>query len=237
MGRKHDFNVNERVDNRRFKPEIVIALLFVFIFLGGLGYVAVDLLRNPDEIDESKNNAILGEVKSDFDEKRTIETASFTMEIPAGWVEINKPEKIYEGGQRYYPYRYQGATGEENGRWVEVYEEEIPLIPINKILGVSSKDNRLIVGDISEQCVSFVDYDKDKFNNNADIESTWEGHGFLCRLSEIGNTIAAIETDMKNGYVLKGDSGDRKFLLVFADHGASEDNSIFVDIVESFRAK
>ena len=93
------YSAHERIEGRRLRPEVALTLFLVTIFFGGLAFVLFDLNRNPEQIDESQNDAILGEFISTIEEFKTVETDKYSMRIPEDWVKVNRPE-IIENGQR-----------------------------------------------------------------------------------------------------------------------------------------
>jgi len=231
------YKASEKMERRKIRLDVVFALFFVILFVGGGGYIIYDLNLNRTQIDDSQNRPIHSEVLSSNIKYKTVENDDYTLRIPEDWEEINRPQRIFEEGIRYYPYKYQGFEGDSAGRWLEVYVDRIPVIPVEKIVEVEAQSDRLAVGEFSPQCIDIVDYDTQKYNRNADVEGEWGDLSFECRLSTIGNTIAAVETDAKKGYTFSVSGKKKTYLLVFADHGSSEDNTIFRSILESFRSK
>ena len=229
------YSATERIEERRLRPEVALALILITFFFGGLAFVLFDISQNPERIDESNNNAILGEYVSQIEEFKTVETDNYSMRIPADWVNVNRPE-IIVNGQRYYPDRYQGVTGENVGRWIDVYEgAELPNLAADKALKISANGAFLSVGAISPQCVSFTDLVVE--DQNEPTQTTWEGVDFLCSMTRSANNLVAVETETTRGVDLVGDKTQGKYLFFFADRGSSQDNTIFQEILNSFRIK
>lgn len=193
-----------------------------------------DLNRNPEQIDESQNDAILGEFISTIEEFKTVETDKYSMRIPEDWVKVNRPE-IIENGQRYYPDRYQGVTRENVGRWIDVYIDDIPNLVIDKAVKIEANGAFMRVGSISPQCNSFTELLIS--GQKEPTPTVWEGISFRCSMTENSNNIAAIESRTESGVRLAGEKTDAKYMFYFSDRGSSQDNTIFQDILNSFQAK
>lgn len=213
-----------------------LAFLLILIFVAIAVFVVLDLLKNPTKIDESNNKAVIGEVTTKKGAYRTVETTDYKMDIPEDWVHVNRPQRIFEEGKRYYPDKYQGVEGESNGRWIEVYKNAIPLIPTERVIEVTASGDRLSTGEISPLCSTFVQPPAGMATGH-DIPAEWNNLEFLCRQTNSGNSIAAVQTSVKDGYLIEGEKTSNKYLLVFADNGLNQDNSIFIEIIKSFRAK
>ncbi len=59
----------------------------------------------------------------------------------------------------------------------------------------------------------------------------------MCNTSEITNVVGAMQLSQTKGVELDTQYGLESFLLVYTDHGSSQNNGIFKDILESFEAK
>jgi hypothetical protein len=241
MASRYKYSAYEQQDRRRVRPEVVFSAALVFFFLVGMGFVFFDLSRHPDITDESNNKAILGEFVSSQDEYKTIETDDYTVDVPIDWVQVNSPQVLINGTY-YYPDRFQGVTGSDLGRWFEVYKKKLPDAPVDKVLNVEPRGDSLIVGSISPQCRSFViTEDNKKPVDNSYTRATWDAEKmeFLCTMGESTNVIAAFtpKSTTVNGVVLESSTKAARYLFIFGDHGSREDNSIFQQILRSFKLK
>ena len=216
------------------RPEVLFSLLMVTMFFGGLAFVLFDLNRNPEQIDESQNDAILGEFVSDIEEFKTVETDKYSMRIPADWVKVNRPE-IIVNGKRYYPDRYQGVTRENVGRWVDVYTTDLPDLVADKVVKVEANGAFMRVGSISPQCQSFTELEVEGQKEPTITE--WDGLTFRCSMTLNSNNIVSVETSTSEGVSLAGDKSQDDYLFFFSDRGSSQDNTILQDILNSFQAK
>lgn len=234
MSRRH-YIIDQKQDARKVRFEILIAaVLFLAITIGG-AYIFFDLNRSDVVIDNSGNRAILGTVESDEFYKR-VENEYYEMKIPTDWKKINNPEVIING-TKYYPERYQGVEGEHVGRRIDVYREEIPFqLGIDKVVKVSAIGNKIVPTKTSPQCYKFTEFPA--VESGDDHPSEWEEIPFMCMTSQITNVLGAIEFTQEDGVVLDSENfGTQRFFLVYMDHGSRLDNSIFYNILESFRAK
>lgn len=229
------YNAYEQQGKKKFRKGLFFSVSIVLLFTLGLGYIVFDLVVNPGVIDETENQAILGEFKSTIDKYKTVDAEKFTLEIPGDWVEVNRPELI-ENGSRYYPVRYQGVTGQDVGRRIDIYEAVIPDIAVERILSIADNyQSTFTVGSVSPNCSSFSEKIDDR---RQPVPTTWEDRTFRCSLSTSRNSVAAVRTSIKEGVTLVGgESGSIKYLVVYTDHGSHVDNEIFVRILKSFKAK
>ena len=234
MSRRH-YRIDQKPDNRKIRFEILIAAVLLIAIVVGGTYIFFDLNRSDVVIDNSGNRAILGTVESDEFYKR-VDNEYYQMKIPTDWKKINNPEVIVNG-TKYYPERYQGVEGEHVGRRLDVYREEIPYqLGIDKVVKVSAVGSEIVTVKTSPQCYKFTDFPY--VESGDDHPSEWEGIPFMCMSSQITNVLGAIEFTQRDGVVLDSPNyGTQKYFLVYMDHGSRLDNSIFYNILESFRVK
>jgi hypothetical protein len=232
---KH-YRIDKSQDFRKVRTEVVVASLIVIFLVVGVAYVIFDLSKSKPVIDNSKNEAILGTVSATTDSYTTRETKWYEVKVPADWKRVSNPEIITEG-HRYYPDRYQGVTGDNVGRRVDIYVNSIPAgLGIDKVVAVKTVGNRIIPIETSPQCYAFTDVSKE---NPVDYyASEWKGIQFTCMTSRITDVLGAIERNQTEGIVLDSDSaGTVKFFLVYTDSSSRMNNSIFYEILKSFKAK
>jgi len=233
---KH-YRIDQSNDFRKIKLEIVTVILLIAVAIAGFVYVFIDLSSNETTINDENNRATLGVVESIREAYEPYETEFYSLKVPKDWRRVNNPELIF-GGIRYYPDRYQGTTGSNVGRRVDIYVNDIPPgLGIDKVLSVSSNGNKIITGSLSDQCYTFTDFPGGISGNV--FPSVWkeEDIDFSCRTSSISNVIGAIDKSQRTGVQLEGKEGTNNYLFVYTDHGSSQDNSIFYEILSHVRAK
>lgn len=235
MGRT--YRIDKARDFRKVRLEIVVFFSLIIIVFLGLLYVAYDLGKNKVTVDDSGNYATLGVVESSKRPFSRVDTELYSMKIPADWKRVNDPEIIING-TRYYPERFQGTTGDDIGRRLDIYHKSIPSdLGVDKVIAVTGMGKRIGVGDMSEQCYKFTERPDERYGD--DYPSVWKEKDieFMCKTSKLTNIIGAIEHKQSDGVTLDSSHGPISFLLVYTDHGSSQDNDIFREILESFEAK
>ncbi len=225
----------QKKDTRQFKPKIILPILAILVLMGVMGAVIVDLSKNPNVVDESNNQVVLGEFVSTLDEYKTIDTKYFKVDIPKDWKHVNAPEIIIEG-KRYYPQRFQGVSGNNIGRKLDVYMDKIPKMPVERVLKVLSDGGQTpSIGSVSSNCSEFT---KPKDQSFSPVETKWEDISFTCSMSESQNNIASVASSQQSGVVLKGKKeGPHTYLFIYTDHGSMMNNDIFPKIMHTFIAK
>jgi hypothetical protein len=143
------YKVDQYKDNRKVRPEIVLVVLVIIISLGVWAYVRFDLNKNKTVIDDSNNRPILGAVAGNEDKYKTIEKEHYKLEIPENWIQVNSPS-IIVGGRTYNPDRYQGTSGSNLGRILDVYHGSAPAtLAVSKVLSVKVIGNEVEPREIS----------------------------------------------------------------------------------------
>lgn len=221
-------------DSRRLRPEIMITAIVITLGIGMFAFIVQDLRRNPDLIDDSNNEAILGEFKSNIERFATVETEYFTVDVPESWVRVNDPEKIINR-IRYYPVRYQGVDKGDVGKSLEIYRNSLPELKLDRALDILANGSKVTVGSISPRCLGFTENIKDYPGGGS--PATWNNSNFICTLNSVTNVIGAFETKPSQGVFLKGDNTQGSYLFVYTDHSSSEDNSKFQRMLGTFKAK
>jgi hypothetical protein len=234
---KKIYSVDKYKDNRRVRPEIVLVLLILILGLFTGIFIYNDLRRNSTVVDKSGNQPILGEVVSTEEVYKVVETEHYIISVPENWTQVNSPEVIVEG-VRYYPDRFQGTSGENIGRQVDVYYDAIPGgLPVSKILEVTVEGDRVFPREISPQCRSFTDTGAEKQPAGNPYPSKWNDINFMCRTSSVTNLVFALQNDSDEGLNFTVNDKNKRLGLVFMDHGSDQDNNIFFRILKEFKAK
>ncbi|MCA9325455.1 hypothetical protein KDA23_05340 [Candidatus Saccharibacteria bacterium] len=163
---------------------------------------------------------------------QTVKGDHFTVKIPKGW----KPEKE---NVSFNVFAWRGASKEAATRLIEIYVDNIPLTKsFNMLLPVKANGNGLLLaGDVSENCVNFTD--KKNLNpRTGAAPAKWSGIDFYCDMSNAArNVLATGSSDGINFVRLTNVKGTKhRYLLVYTDHSAGPDNTIFTDAIASFKA-
>ncbi len=228
------YRIDERADSRRIKPEIWLSGVLGLVIVSLLGYALLDLMRNPSEIDNSENEAILGEFKGTQADFVGVEGETYSVEIPGDWTQVNSPEQLIDR-KKYYPDRYTGVTREDLGQWLDVYYQKLPPIKLDRVLPITAAGSGVIPDSVSPRCKEYTE----SVGNLDGVRSygEWEGLEFICTMNTVTNVVGAFESTPQEGIFLEGSNTKGDYLFVYRDHSSRPDNDLFVRILRSFEAK
>ena len=229
------YTAGQRSSNRRVTPAAWAALFVGLFLVGVVGYALVDLWRNQTAVDNSNNEAILGEFQGTQPDFVRVHGETYSIEIPEDWAQVNSPELLINR-QRYYPDRFTGVAREDIGKRLDVYVgESLPDIAFDRALPIDVLGGAILPGSISPRCLDFTE----SVGNLDGIESRtqYDGTEFLCTMNTVTNVIGAIQTTATQGVYIEGDRTAERYLFVYQDHSSRIDNSLFIRILETFQAK
>ncbi len=228
------YQFGQRADQRRIKPEVWLTGFIALVLVGVLGYVFYDLNKNPDTIDDSANQAILGEFQGTQAKFVRVEGETYSIEIPEDWTQVNSPEQII-ARKRFYPDRYTGVEREDVGKWLDIYYQELPEIVLDRAVPIEVLGNTVVPGPVSPRCKDFTE----SVGNLDGVESvtTWEELTFTCTMNTVTNVVGAFKNTPERGVFVEGANTEGRYLFVYGDHSSRIDNSTFVRMLRSFEAK
>lgn len=176
---------------------------------------------------------------TNFDEgpKVHINEPFYSFDLPGDWKELKR---------QTYPYKmitWKGTAREADARTIDVYTDTIPQnVPLNRIIPVTSQDDRLGVNTSSDNCTQFTGnaanltpYEATKARPTA---TEWQGVKFLCDIpNSLRNVTGAASSEAMNKVTLTGVKGGRhSYFFVYTDHTAHPTQKTFTDMLISFRA-
>ena len=92
------YSATKPKDYRRVRPEIVLSTILLVIVIGVLAFIVFDSNRQKTVIDNSENDAVLGQYVIDEDPYVQVDGGFFTMEIPSDWVDVKTERSGNENG-------------------------------------------------------------------------------------------------------------------------------------------
>mgnify|MGYP006969464551 CR=1 FL=1 len=221
------YREGQKIDSRRVKPHHA-AIYFVFGVISlGLGLLYFQSRSQSPDVDASKNNPISSTVGSNQDGYKPFKHPLYLLKLPSDWVEVERVSDTYNN---YIVYE---NTHEINtGRELAVHIDRIRKPETTRIIPVEVESKNIIAGDISPQCHSFTDFtgvglDQPRL-------AKWQGVEFMCDPNKVINTIG-IASQSGMGVELTHAGKKHTYYLIFTDHSAHPDTSIFYNILDSFK--
>lgn len=174
---------------------------------------------------------IVTEIGAEEEDTVTLEEPLFRLELPADWT-------LYERRNESYINAYTWRSTKEgaNDRTLTLHINIMPAeYKLARLQPVIPDNNRLLLGNISDDCVNFAG-GPDRAQNNQDntpFEAKWENVRFMCDPISENQTIGTGTIDGGIATRLKGNT----FFFYYQDRNIRPDNKIFRSIIESFVAK
>jgi hypothetical protein len=220
--------MERKQDVRRFKPvNIVIWTLVTVLAIAALSFFVISRSSGEAVIDTSENLPIAGQVESATTSLVAFEEPQYKLLLPSDWVEKERR------ADRYYDYVTYESTGAENtGRTLSVYRNYNRDVPaVTRIIPITVVGDRILAQSISEQCYRYTDLSDTPLDEPA--LSKWDNVEFMCDPEKLHHIVGVGTEEKGFGVDLKG----QHFTLIYTDHSAQQDDSIFYGVLNSFEAK
>lgn len=235
---KHMYRANYRVSRK--KRALIPVVLFVFAFAASAAYFFIKYdvnkstsIKTGDQTATSYYDAGKNDTKLVIDEKL------YSFALPSDWKEVSRsktPTDLY--------IEWQSTEKNYEARTLKLHIDTIPKdFGVNKIIPISVVNNRLVPGDLSDNCANF---NTEKYQSGPTVQKViekiaakWEQANFTC---DIGNHERnVIGTAVVNGdynLALQNSSGEKhSFFFVYTDHTINPDYQIVNDVLRSFKMK
>lgn len=212
---------------------IVIGALFAF-------YWFVIRQEKPAAItgnDSPLNSRI--EVAESFTE---VNEPTFSMSLPGTWKET---ERNHDANYRTIKWDYVAKGG--IGRWVRVYIDTIPAdFPVTYVVPVRADGEKILANPASDHCSQFTpgalrpdQTNKPTPGSTEKIPSSWQGIKFICDGAHpLYQRLGTSSKEAINSVAVTGPSqGKHRYFFVYDDAYYNPDYSLFLTILDSFRAK
>lgn len=171
-----------------------------------------------------------------------INEPTFSMRLPGTWKET---ERGNDPGQRTIKWDYVAKGG--IGRWLKLYIDTIPPdYPVTYVVPVSGEGDKIIAGTISDHCSQFTPGARKpnelggRIPASAEkIATQWQGVRFFCDGAHpLYQRVGTSSKEAVNSVAVTGNAGGaHRYFFVYDDAYYNPDYSLFVTILDSFRAK
>ena len=166
-----------------------------------------------------------------------IDEPSFRIKIPHDWKETERIDSANSYGIHWELFAENTA-----GRELTVFIDRIPSDkPVNKLLPVTVSGNKLVRGQLSDNCEKFTiggDANTRSTVQQSPIVSKWGNVNFICNLPRIlDNEVGTGSPEAINTVSVTGESGTHKYFFVYRDLNIQPKYEIFYNILDSFEAK
>lgn len=221
------------------KPLFVIGIVTVLILI--IGYYLIILPNTKGGI-TNNDTARFTTIKPGNSNDTKIDEELFTFTLPGPWKLSAK-----DWDARYHSYQWTSEDKKLAGRLFSIYVDTIPKDQgVNYLLPIIVEDGKMMVGDISDNCVNFtqnaVPEDRRPANiplNQATLPSRWQLVDFLCDNVNITHQVVGASSSAAiNTVSLKGRTkGTHKFFFMYRDNNISADLGTMSTILASFEVK
>ncbi len=209
---------------------VIIAIIFVLLLL--------DMRRGKTTTVVGPQRTV-GQVLGNSIDKLVVDEKLFTMELPGHWKLLTKTNNVHENSITWI------ATKKgEDSRSLTLYIDKVPESrrAINKLLPVKASGNKLLYGDISENCASFTGggtFNTGQAVSKPETTAKWQGIDFICNLPRVvDNETGTGSADGLNAVYVTGPTGGRhRYFFVYTDRNIQPKNGVLLDAIDSFRAK
>ncbi|MDQ3064654.1 MAG: hypothetical protein M3Q36_00055 [bacterium] len=181
------------------------------------------------------NVPIVTNVGEDEESKLQINEKLFIFSLPSDW---KLQSKVNDENTHHYVWvsTKKGASD----RKLTLYVDTMPAEPkIVRLQPVSPSKNKLILGNISGECLSFAGStnSSNRSQATAPFKAKWENITFLCDPIQANQTIGTGSTEGGTGVPLTAGQGRHSYFFFYQDHNTRPDDRILVDALKSFEAK
>lgn len=221
----------EKSSRRGFRY-IVIGLVLVTAVAAS--FMLFDARRN-SKITVSTTPPQRSEVPLTTTPTKKITEPFFSLKLPQDFAEIERtaePRSI----------TWQSTDKKTTARKLKVYIDNIPAnLPLNRLQPVTVSGDKIIPGDISDNCANFVGTTPMTPQLAGKVKPTpakWQDISFICDLPNYLREVAGTGTDGPGGpnLQLQGSQGTHRYLFIYTDHTNQPDFMIFKNILSSFIA-
>lgn len=228
--------------DRTVKPhhyKFIVIFIIALLVMVVIGIVVFIDMRNSESKTVSGPSNTVNQVLGDSIDRLIVDEELFTMELPGHWKEHARVKNKVENSIKWIATK----AGEDN-RYITLYIDSVPAdrTAVNRLLPVKAEGQKLIYGEISENCASFTG--GGTFNTNDAVKKTvtpakWQGVDFLCNLPRVvDNETGTGSTDGLNSVYVTGPKGGRhSYFFVYTDRNIQPKGGVLLDAIESFRAK
>ena len=221
---------------RKGSTVFLVCLITASIGFGIWGLLSHDVRSGTTHSDDQ---VIVTRVAGDTTNNVVVDEPFFRLELPGDWVlekKDERPRKVY------YFKSIKSGLGDGTRTLVMYVDGETSSYAVNRIVPVSAQNNRLVVGQTSNNCSEFTGPGTSSAQAAQSLPDTiarWQNISFLCDLSHMNrNTIGTSSSEGINKLSVTGPSGTtHAYFMLYTDHNDKPDYTIFEKILASFEAK
>ncbi len=232
------YRYGKAIKRHNFNVLLAIALL-VLAVVAGIYFL---FIKNSPKTTISNNKSTTTNISSNNQASVTINEPLFTLTLPGQWKETAR-----DSDPHYQSIQWNFVSKKAAGRWVRIYTDTIPAnFALNYLQPVTAVNDGLSPGQPSDNCVTFTqgatpgtNRDVSVPNSQAALPARWQGVSFMCDNSHVSHQVAGTgSTEGKNTLTVSGSArGPHKYFFVYEDDAYHPDYSVFMNVLESFKAK
>jgi len=229
MSQKYIYDHKPKKHFLKKSVKLLILIPIIVAFVGFIAYlIFINTTGKPVHIDGPATKS--GTIAAVAYPVQTINEPDFSMQLPASWVQTS-----YLNDSSQYSITWMDKNPKLDTRWLTVFVDNIPSLPINNLLPIKAEGNKISYGLMSDDCSSFTQYDR----NQVSIAATYQGINFICNTTDIIDGVVgtgSIGTINKTA-VTGSTEGTHNYFFEYTEHSGEPNYSYLDDALFSFRAK
>jgi hypothetical protein len=231
-----EISYHHRKQRKRSAGWLWFWLTLLLIFVGIAGFIAWDVLRTRSE--QQSGDVLVSQFEVDRPAVQTIQQDTYSFELPADWVEVKRFNNKYDAG-----ITWQATAAKQDNRYLTIYLNKLPTkLPVNRMLPVESIGRSLRHGPISDNCAKYTPggkVDANAASKARPVIAKWDEVEFICDLPKVfDNVVGTSSSEGINSVSITGpEKGTHKYFFLYTDHNIHPNYEIFLNVIESFRAK
>lgn len=230
---KYQYNKSFRKRSKKRLIRWVVLSIFIVLVIGGL--IGLDIYKTRFKESTGSTRTITPETRSRIE--FSVDQPTYRMTLPGDWKEIKSTNTIYDRS-----VIWQSNQKNAENRYVQIYVDVIPRLPVNKVLPLRSVGDKVDYEEMSENCAGFTQggsFDAATANKSKPTPAKWMGLDFICDLPKVfDNVIGTTSKDGINTVIVTGaNKGAHKYFFVYTDRNIRPDYSIFYNLLSTFQAK
>jgi hypothetical protein len=223
----YDHKPKKHFLKRSFKFLILVPI--IALILSFIGYI-IFISTTGKPVDVTGPTTKSGTIATVAYPVQTINEPDFTMQIPASWIQTS-----YINDSSQYSITWMDKNPKLDTRWLTVFVDNIPSLPINNILPVKAVGNKITYGLMSDDCTTFTPFER----NQLSVGATYMGVSFVCNTTDIIDGVVgtgSIGTINKTA-VTGPAEGTHNYFFEYTEHSGEPNYSYLDNALFSFRAK
>jgi hypothetical protein len=223
-----------RADRRQKKRGIIIKFIFLvipFLLIIGVAIWFILFRTNSSSSSFTKSGVEIAQVQPST---KVIKTDLFSIQLPTTWELLGKKNPFTN--QVYY--EFQNKLKNYDNRWIRVYVDVFPKdYAIKKLLPISVIDNKIIPGQMSDDCTNFTGAPLTTAGRSSvqTWDAKWQNIAFTCDMASIDNNVGTASETEGYGVTLNSQNGVKhKYFFVYIDRNVRPEYTTFNEALKSF---